>query len=65
MLNNIWNFAQLKLEINMLKHQLKFNNTKTEIIILGSKNNFSKIPIMNFTIGNYNITPTNSVQNWE
>ena len=48
----------------MLRHQLKFIDTKTEIIISGSENSFSKIPITNFTIGNKNITSKNSVRNF-
>ena len=47
----------------LLEHQLKFNESKTEIIIIGSKYNFSKLPAINFSIGNEIVTPVSSVRN--
>ena len=47
----------------LLEHQLKFNESKTEIIIIGSQHNISKLPDMTFSIGNESVSPVSSVRN--
>ena len=47
----------------MIQNQLKINDSKTEIIIIGSKQQLAKIPNITVKIGNENIQPRHSVLN--
>ena len=48
----------------MIRHKLKINDDKTEVILIGTKAQFKKVKIDNLAVGDYKIVPsTEAIRN--